>query len=80
LALETLAEGLETNEVQVHVEWQSQTSHTETQGSPITSYHLLWDEGSNGLTWTDVIGLGSNNLQTEYIITNKVQPGQFYNF
>jgi hypothetical protein len=44
----TLVEGILTNEEQIEVKWQPLTTYIETKGSPVTSYNLRWDAGSNG--------------------------------
>lgn len=37
--------------------------------SAITSYFLEWDSGTNGATWTDVIGNSPASLLTTYSVT-----------
>jgi len=37
-------EGLLTTETQIHVTWFAQTTHKETQGATVLSYHIRWDK------------------------------------
>lgn len=46
----------------------------------MTSYNLRWDAGSNGLEWHSLIGLESDNLETEFIVSDNIIGGQIYNF
>lgn len=49
--------------------------------SPVTSYNLWWDEGSNGEFWYTLIGLDEPVLtQTMFTVTNNVLEGQYYKF
>lgn len=49
--------------------------------SPVTSYNLWWDEGSNGEFWYSLIGLDDPVLtQTMFTVTNNVLEGQYYQF
>lgn len=38
-------------------------------GSAITSYQLDWDSGSNGLVWTDLVGLSTPYLGSSFTKT-----------
>ena len=42
------------------VDWQALTSTTDTGNSPINSYNLQWDKGSNEATWYDLLGAEGN--------------------
>ena len=58
--------------------WTELTGH-ETGGSPILSYHLQWDAGTNEADWYDLIGEDGNYyLDTSYILTTDVNPGDTY--
>jgi len=46
-----------------------------------SSYHLQWDKGTGGITWFDLSGLTSQNLDLEFIVHNSdVVGGQVYQF
>lgn len=71
-------EGLLTNEAQIHLEWLAQLSEEQTHGSEITSYHLRWDAGTNGIVYIDVVGLVSDSIALDFVISNDITPGEFY--
>lgn len=49
--------------------------------SPVTSYNLWWDEGSNGEFWYSLIGISEPILaQSSFTVTNGVLEGQDYKF
>jgi hypothetical protein len=49
--------------------------------SPVTSYNLWWDEGSNGEFWYSLIGINEPVLtQTLFTVTNNILEGQYYKF
>ena len=49
--------------------------------SPITSYTLWWDEGSNGEFWYSLIGINEPIIaQTSFTVTNGILQGQDYQF
>jgi hypothetical protein len=49
--------------------------------SPVTSYNLWWDEGSNGEFWYSLIGIDEPVLtQTLFTVTNNILEGQYYKF
>lgn len=49
--------------------------------SPVTSYNLWWDEGSQGQFWYSLIGLSEPILsQSSFTVTNGVLEGQDYKF
>lgn len=39
--------GLLTNTAQIQIDWSSLLTSLETGGSPITSYNIQWDAGTN---------------------------------
>lgn len=80
IAVNTPTEGAHTNEIQIEVLWTPQTAHEEIRGSPVTSYDLRWDAGSNGLEWYSLVGLESENLATGFIVSDYINGGEIYNF
>jgi len=40
----------------ITVQWDALTTAQDTGNGLIDSYHLQWDSGTNGVTWTDVQG------------------------
>ena len=60
--------------------WTTLTTHEDTGGAPVTSYSLEWDAGSAQATWTSLVGFTYSFLETEYIVTTGVTPGQEYYF
>lgn len=70
--------GTSTTESQIHVKWVA-LEGDEIRGSTISSYHLQWDKGTDGVTWFDLSGLTSQNLDLEFIVHNSdVVGGQVY--
>ena len=51
-----------TNTYQTIVFMQPLTSASETGGSPIVSYSLEWENGSNGASYVAINGIDSNNI------------------
>lgn len=48
--------------------------------STILSYHLQWDAGSNGATFTDLIGNSIDSLALTYTVSSSVVAGTLYQF
>ena len=70
---------LTTNKMVV-VDWTFLTG-VRTGMSPITSYNLWWDEGSNGQFWYSLIGLTEPILtQSSFSVTNGILEGYDYQF
>ena len=50
-----------------------------TGSSPVLSYNLQWDAGSNAATWTDLTGTSdSPSLATSYLFSDGVYAGTTY--
>ncbi len=65
---------------QIIVDW-TQLPANRIGMSPVTSYNLWWDQGSNGEFWYSLIGLVEPILvQTSFTVTNGVLEGQDYKF
>jgi hypothetical protein len=47
-------------------------------GSTITSYNLVWDSGSGGVTFTDLIGISPSSTVTTYTVTTGITAGSSY--
>jgi hypothetical protein len=70
--------GSSTTDTQIEVTWSAVSSAPANGGSAITSYHLQWDAGTSGVTWTDVIGLSPSYTGTSYIVSTSVTAGSSY--
>lgn len=68
-AVPTPTRGTETGPAQIQVNWSS-LSTPEDGGSPVLSYHLQYDNGTNADTWVDVIGLTPDSLATTVIVSS----------
>jgi len=69
-----------TNNKMIVVEWNL-LPEDKIGMSPVTSYNLWWDEGSNGEFWYSLIGLDEPVLTlTMFTVTNNVLEGQYYKF
>jgi hypothetical protein len=53
-------------------------SSADTGGATITSYNLQWDAGSSQANWSDLVGLTSSYLGSEFVATTNVVAGQAY--
>lgn len=72
------ARGANTGETQVELILTPLTG-TETGGSPITSYIILWNAGS-GTTLSILLGDAVPNLSTTVLITTGISSGNTYRF
>ena len=69
---------ISTTNRQVVVDW-ALLSGNQAGMSPITSYNLWWDEGSNGEFWYSLIGINEPIIaQTSFTVTNGILQGQDY--
>lgn len=57
-----------TSTSKIVVDWSPLTSPN-NGGSSITSYFLEWDAGTNGVTWTEIVGYSPVSTATTYEIT-----------
>ena len=69
----TIERGADTSEAVLHIVWTRLVTPTETGYSPILSYNLQYDQGSN--TWVDVVGATEYYDLDEVFITAGVTPG-----
>jgi hypothetical protein len=71
--------GSQTTESQIEVTWTAMTAPS-NGGSAILSYHLQWDAGTSGTTWTDVVGLSPSYTSTSIILSTGIVGGSTYKF
>jgi len=72
------ARGSSTSETQLHIQWVHLTTHAETGGAIVTSYHLEWDAGNGQTAWSDLVGYTSDYTSSEFIATTGVAPAGEY--
>ena len=71
--------GTGTTTTQININWDTIGSPQDGD-SPVTSYSMEWDVGSNGLTWVREIGYLSNSLLTSFTVTDNILIGHAYQF
>mmetsp|Transcript_33983 Transcript_33983/g.25072 ORF Transcript_33983/g.25072 Transcript_33983/m.25072 type:complete len:122 (-) Transcript_33983:157-522(-) len=64
----------QTDESQIEVHWSAPSNG----GSAITSYNLQWDAGTNGASWSNLLGGTVSSLATSYTVVTGVTPGGSY--
>jgi len=69
--------GSTTLENQINVEWLALTG-TNTGGKAITSYNLMWDKATNGVSWYNVVGDSPASLNLSATLSTTVIPGNSY--
>lgn len=74
----SVTRGALTSESEIEVKWVALSTNAQIGGSPIVSYYLQWDMGSNGANWYDLIGLTSIYPFTSFIVTSNVVAGTDY--
>lgn len=74
----TITRGELTSEDLLQVEWTELVTRAETGDSPILSYNLEYDQGTN--TWVTVVGETQNYQLSSVIITENVVAGTIYTF
>jgi hypothetical protein len=75
----SVVQGTETTEQHIEVNWSLITEDSQTGGGDISSYRLDWDNGTNQMIWTTLVGYSSAYLGTTWIQGGTV-PGEYYNF
>jgi hypothetical protein len=45
---------LESNDITLSIRWQPLVTAVDRGNEPILTYHLLWDDGTDGATWFDI--------------------------
>jgi len=76
---QTPTRGTNSSYTQLIADWVALTG-TDTGGSPILSYHLQYDDSSNGTLWTDLIGHSSDSLALTYTVSSSIQVPKTYFF
>lgn len=71
--------GSATSISQIQVEWDALIS-PDNGDSTILSYSLEWDEGTNGVSWTVLVGLSTASTATTYTLSSGVTTGDEYLF
>jgi hypothetical protein len=46
--------------------------------STVLSYNLVWDAGTNGVTWTSLIGFETDSLVKRFQVVNGISAGTLY--
>ena len=49
-------------------------------GQDVLSYHIQYDDASQGTIWTDLVGLSSPSLALQTTVTSSIQVGKVYQF
>lgn len=69
-----------TTESQIVVSWSAPSGDSETGGSAITAYELLWDAGDGATPDTVLVALSSLSTSTSYTVTSGLTEGNDYIF
>lgn len=72
--------GAATDDTQIQIDWTALSGPTDNGGSTVLTYNLQWDQGTNGVTWYNLIGSSSDSLATTYTKTSAVSSGTSYQF
>ena len=65
----------------IRVTWSALSTLASQGGVAVDSYHLQWDSGTSGVTWTDVQGQdGSLSTATSATISSGITGGNSYQF
>mmetsp|Transcript_9442 Transcript_9442/g.8985 ORF Transcript_9442/g.8985 Transcript_9442/m.8985 type:complete len:99 (+) Transcript_9442:2437-2733(+) len=73
-----LSSGSSTSSSAVELDWTDFSSAPQNGGSPIISYIVYWDQGTD--SWTELIGETSNNILTTYLKNTGISEGNSYVF
>jgi hypothetical protein len=60
--------------------WAVLTGTVNIGGSPITSYELMWNQGTTIATWITYKGFTSDDTSTSVTITSGITAGESYLF
>lgn len=69
--------GPNTNTAQIDLRWTGLTTSAQNGGSAITSYHVIHDDGTNGVTWSEMVGLTSPFTGTQYPFTGRTSGTRY---
>jgi len=68
-----------TTTAQIKVSWEA-LSAPENGMSPVLTYNLEWDAGTDGVTWAEVVGETTNYLLTHFTVSSGLLAGERYRF
>ena len=68
-----------TTTTQIKVDWEA-LAPPEDGMSPVLTYNLEWDGGSDGETWAEVVGETTDYLLTHFTVSSGTAPGESYRF
>lgn len=71
--------GSSTSTSQIQVDWTALTSPSDGY-STITSYHLQWDSGTSGATFSDLLGSTIDSTALTFTVSSSVIGGSNYQF
>lgn len=63
----------------LQVDWQP-LNNPQNGGAQIISYHLQYDDSSDGVTWTDLIGISTDEIAISFGVTESIAKGEVYKF
>jgi hypothetical protein len=68
-----------TSDLLLQADW-SALDNPENGGAIITSYHLQYDDSSEGSTWTDLIGYPVDDVSLSFGVIDSITIGEVYRF
>jgi hypothetical protein len=75
--METPTRGYSTSISSLYIDWIALTGD-DTGSAEIDSYNLQWDNGTGGITWSDLIGADPYSTATSGIFTENVVEATYY--
>ena len=69
--------GYSTSITTLYIDWLALTGD-DTGSAAIDSYNLVWDAGTDGVTFSDLIGADPYSTATSGIFTDNVVAGTYY--
>lgn len=72
--------GAETQTTTIQVNWTPLTLIDSIRALTVLSYNLQWDEGTNGVTWTNLVGFSIDTRQTTFTAVTGITGGSVYKF
>lgn len=74
-----LRDDILTSDILLQVTWAT-FNNPEDGGATIISYHLQYDDASDSQTWTDLVGLSSDEISDSFGVTATIQKDHTYRF
>jgi hypothetical protein len=68
-----------TTTTQIKVDWEALEA-PENGMSPVLTYNLEWDAGTDGASWAEVVGETTDYLLTHFTVSSGLVPGERYRF